>query len=187
MFNQQLSERKANLLPDIVDQWDELNDVTRSKMSNISSFFCKMHIFVPMASEVDKCLNIFESNVCNGKNPFAFEWKESGASRLTRTITLYGCYKSGVEQHFLVHLEERAIKNQLITLRGHRFNHLFYAAGVTIICVKLGIFRQLGRPKRFVKKYFFRCERKGIYKWPTSLHFITGPFWRIIESSKCII
>jgi hypothetical protein len=37
-----------------------------------------MHIFVNMATQVDKCLLVFEENVCNGKNPYAFERIESG-------------------------------------------------------------------------------------------------------------
>ncbi|CAG2230236.1 unnamed protein product [Mytilus edulis] len=82
LFNQKLKEFKESLLPDIVENWENLDINTQTEMAKMSSFFCKMHIFVNMASEVDKCLQVFESNVCNGKNPFAFEWKESGASRL---------------------------------------------------------------------------------------------------------
>ncbi|CAC5414940.1 unnamed protein product [Mytilus coruscus] len=128
LFNQQLKEFKESLLPDIVENWENLDNNTQAEIAKMSSFFCKMHISVNMASEVDKCLQLFESNVCNGKNPFS-------SSRLTRTaskaLTLHGCEKSGVGQHFRTHLIERDIDNKLITFRGHRFNHLLNAAGAT--------------------------------------------------------
>jgi len=63
VFNRQLLELKQTLLPDVVENWDELSDVKKMEIGKISSFFCKMHIFVNMASEVDKCLAAFETNV----------------------------------------------------------------------------------------------------------------------------
>ena len=51
---------------------------TKTEISKIANFLGKMHIFVNMATQVDKCLLVFEENVCNGKNPYAFERIESG-------------------------------------------------------------------------------------------------------------
>jgi len=46
-----------------------------------------------------------------GKNPFSFDWNESGGTCLTRTVskalTMHGCDKSGVGSHFSTFLEER--------------------------------------------------------------------------------
>ncbi|VDI71580.1 E1A/CREB-binding protein [Mytilus galloprovincialis] len=197
LFNQQLKEFKESLLPDIVENWENLDINTQTEMAKMSSFFCKMHIFVNMASEVDKCLQVFESNVCNGKNPFAFEWKESGASRLTRTaskaLTLHGCEKSGVGQHFRTHLKERDIDNKLITFRGHRFNHLFYAAGATYHHLNdiIDFMESWADPNDLLKSISFDVREKAFASGIRALgiidKLITGPFWRIIETSKNIL
>ena len=64
-----------------------------------------------------------------------FNWNESGADRLIRTIskalTSHGCEKYGVGGHFQTYLKEKGIQTKLITFRVHRFNHRFDAAGAT--------------------------------------------------------
>ncbi|XP_048751175.2 uncharacterized protein LOC125662866 [Ostrea edulis] len=191
VFNRQLEELRENLLPDVIENWDEISEVNRLEIGKVSSFFCKMHVFVNMASEVDKCLNVFENNVCLGRNPYSFEWKESGASRLTRTVskalTMHGCEKSGVGSHFSTYLKDKGAKNKLITFRGHRFNHLFYAAGATYhhledIKVYLDSWSD---PNDLLKSISFDINEKAYLSSLRALGIIdkviTGPFWRIIE------
>ena len=197
VFNHQLEELRQHLLPEVVENWGTLSDQTKAEMGKLSSFFCKMHIFVNMASEVDKCLSLFESNVCSGKNPYAFDWKESGASRLTRTsskaFTDHGCEKSGVGGHFSTFLKDKGVKNHLITFRGHRFNHLFYAAAAT--------FHHKGDIKDFLdnwcdpndllKSISFDVREKAFLSSIRALGIIdkqiTGPLWRVIEGTRSIL
>ncbi|VDI35042.1 Hypothetical predicted protein [Mytilus galloprovincialis] len=195
VFNQQLKEFKESFLPDIVENWENLDINTPTEMAKMSSFFCKMLIFVNMASEVDKCLQVFERHVCNGKNPFAFEWKESGASRFvsSKALTLHGCEKSGVGQHFRTHLKERDIDNKLITFRGHRLNHLFYAAGATHHHLNniIDFMESWADPNDLLKSISFDVREKAFASDIRALgiidKLITGPFLRIIETSKNIL
>ncbi|CAC5376815.1 unnamed protein product [Mytilus coruscus] len=43
LFNQQLKAFKESLLPDIVENWENLDNNTQAEMAKMSSFFCKMH------------------------------------------------------------------------------------------------------------------------------------------------
>ena len=74
-----------------------------------------MHIFVNMASEVDKCLDEYEKQVISdGRNQYAFQWIESGAARLIRTASKaftshWGHFQTYLKTHFGLH-------NTLMTL-----------------------------------------------------------------------
>ncbi|CAC5376816.1 unnamed protein product [Mytilus coruscus] len=122
---------------------------------------------------------------------------ESGASRLTRTaskaLTLHGCEKSGVGQHFRTHFKERDIDNKLITFRGHRFNHLFYAAGATYHHLNdvIDFIESWADPNNLLKSISFDVRGKAFSSGIRALgiidKLIAGPFWRIIETSKNIL
>ncbi|KAK3084521.1 hypothetical protein FSP39_014699 [Pinctada imbricata] len=197
VFNKQLSELKQTLMPEVIESWDELSDETRVQVSTISSYFCKMHIFVNMASEVDKCLSLFENNIACGRNPFAFNLSESGATRLTRTtckgLSLGGCEKSGVGGHFSTFLQEKGKKNYLLTFRGHRFNHLFYAAGAVYHHASdvSSFLSNWVNPNDLLKSVHFDISEKSFLSGIRALgiidKLITGPLWRHIESANNIL
>ncbi|WAR08420.1 hypothetical protein MAR_018378 [Mya arenaria] len=71
-----------------------------------------MPVFVNMDNEVDKCLSVFEKNVCLG-------WSESGEARLVRTIskalTMHGCEKSVTGKHFQAYPRNKDKIIQLVT------------------------------------------------------------------------
>ena len=45
----QLLAYKKDIIPHVVENWESIDPSVQSEMCNISSFFCKMHIFVNMA------------------------------------------------------------------------------------------------------------------------------------------
>uniref|UniRef100_A0A8W8MPP0 Uncharacterized protein n=1 Tax=Magallana gigas TaxID=29159 RepID=A0A8W8MPP0_MAGGI len=127
----------------------------------------------------------------------SFDWKESGASRLTRTVskalTMHGCEKSGVGSHFSTHLQDKGVKNKLITFRGHRFNHLFYAAGATyhhLADIKTFL-DSWSDPNELLKSISFDVNEKVYTSSLRALgiidKIITGPFWRVIEKTENIL
>lgn len=84
-----------------------------------------------MASRVDKFLSIFENSVCLGKNPFSFDWKESGASRLIITVRKAWLLRVRSGVSLLRPPQEKGVKIKLTIFRGQSFNYFFYAAGAT--------------------------------------------------------
>ena len=114
VFNEKFKKIREDLLPIVFQHWDTLSPETKQEMGTLFSFFCKMHIFVNMANETDKCLLQFERNIIStGRNPYSFSWNESGAVRLVRTVskalTSHGCEKSGVGGHFLTYCYEPGV------------------------------------------------------------------------------
>lgn len=151
-----------------------------------------MHIFVNMAGEVDKCLMVFENSISQGNNPYSFDWKESGGSRLTRTVskalTMKGCEKSEVGSHFMTFLKEKGEQNKLISFRGHRFNHLFCVAG-SVYYHRQDIQDFLSSwsdPHDLLKSVSFDIGEKAYMSSIRALGIIdklvTGHFWKLIES-----
>ena len=199
LFNEKLQKLRENLLPLVYEHWDTLAPEIQEEMSTLFSFFCKMHIFVNMASEADKCLSQFEKQiVLDGRNPYAFSWNESGASRLIRTaskaLSSHGCEKSEVGGHFQTYLKETGIANKLITFRGHRFNHLFYAAGATFYHLNdiKDFLVKLADPNDLLKSIQFDIHESVYISGLRALRIIDkmilGPFLAIDrKSSQCLV
>ena len=59
-FNTLLEEYRVEVLPCIIENWDELSDTERAKMSNMNSFFCGMHLVVGMADTAASTLKEWE-------------------------------------------------------------------------------------------------------------------------------
>ncbi|MES9884866.1 MAG: hypothetical protein ABW185_28810 [Sedimenticola sp.] len=198
VFNDKLQTIREDLLPVVFEHWDTIPDDMKQEMSKLLSFFCKMHIFVNMASETDKCLAQFEKHIiAEGRNPFSFNWTESGASRLVRTVskalTSHGCEKSGVGSHFLTYLQEKGKDNKLISFRGHRFNHLFHVAGVTYYHLSdiKDFLQRWADPNDLLKSIRFDIDEtvyvSGIRALGIIDKVVTGPLWRLIEAAPNVL
>lgn len=136
LFNKTLAALREQVLPTVYDNWDNLSEAEDVSTSKLFFFFCKMHLFVNMATEVDKCLVLFEiSFITEGRNAYSYNLNESRCLRPIKTaskaLTSHGCENSGVASHFNTYLKNKGIANKLITFRGHRFNHLLHATGTT--------------------------------------------------------
>lgn len=84
LFNKKLAAVCEDVLPTVYENWENVSADDKAQSTKLFSFFCKMHLFVNMASEVEKCLNLFEKSViADGRNPYSFGCNESGCSRLT--------------------------------------------------------------------------------------------------------
>lgn len=57
----QKGKNKENCMQDTIENLDKMNPWTKTELIKISFFFSKMHIFVNMTGEVDKCLMVFEN------------------------------------------------------------------------------------------------------------------------------
>lgn len=172
-------------------------EINRKEMGRVVLFFCKMYVFVNMVSEVDKCLSVFENNVCLGKNFYSFDWKESGVLRLIRIVSkvliMYGCEKLGVGFYFFIYLKEKGVKNKFIIFRGYRFNYFFYVVGVIyyyLVDIKI-FFDSWLDFNELLKSIFFDVNEKVYISSFRVLgiidKIIIGFFWRVIEKIENIL
>ena len=110
-FNLALKKLRSDLLETAIINWENLTPPSREGIKKMTNFFCKMHIVVNFASEADKILKLFESNIAEGRNPQALGTTESGSIRLIRTackfFTSRGCDKSGVHIMWKSYLEKK--------------------------------------------------------------------------------
>ena len=132
-FNDRLKALRQDLLPEVVQHWDELPEDVRSCMSDFGKFFCKMHPLINFAEEVDKVLKSFEDISTAGKHAHTLQTSESGVTRLIRIASKAfhhrGCDKSGVEDVFSAYLTNACgSKNHLVDFIGNRANIIFEGA-----------------------------------------------------------
>lgn len=132
-FNERLSALRQDLLPEVVEHWDQLPEDVRSCMSDFGKFFCKMHPLINFAEEVDKVLKSFEDISTAGKHAHTLQTSESGVTRLIRIASKAfhhrGCDKSGVEDVFSSYLTNACgTTNHLVDFIGNRANIIFEGA-----------------------------------------------------------
>ena len=143
-FNSLLEDYRAEILPSITDNWDELTTAKQDHFSSLNNFFCSMHVLVGMADTTSSSLLTWEKThfetptgaaaAIHGIN----QKSESGIIRLVHTaceaLGRHGNEQSGVYQPFTTFLKSNNIlRNSLAPFRGNRFNILFYDAGLFTI------------------------------------------------------
>ena len=197
-FNTLLSEYRAEVLPQVVSNWDGMSKDEQQSMSQMYNFFCGMHLVVNMAETVSESLKLFEKDH-NSMEDTQPNDSESGTIRLVRTVCKAferrGNEKSGYPLQFNIYLDKHGIEyNPLIHFRGNRFNVIF-ANGGRVYYLHQHIVNFLtnvwGTPNRLLKSVLedaskdvnvAGCKALGLIN-----KHITGPLWRILESNLHIL
>lgn len=198
LFNELLSEYRADILPDVVDGWLVMSDSEREHFTRMNNFFCGLHFLVALADSAEATLKVWEStyesdlcvcaNTCNSSS--------SGTQRLIRTACkafhARGSQQAGCSTYFRAYLRSKGIdKIPLAAFRGNRFNILFYdAAGVyylrknmidylTEAHGSLNLLLQAVLKDLKVAQYAAGCRALGIID-----KVVTGPLWRYLVLSS---
>lgn len=194
-FNSLLADYRAQILPNVTENWEDLTDTERQSLAQMYHFYCGMHVIVNMAEHAAETLKLIERNY-EDTSKFAFNTDtESGTLRLIRTackaFEKRGDEKSGCPLQFSAYLKRRGVAETsgLIHFRGNRFNVVFTnGARVYKLISHIVDFLQnvWGTPNRLLKailddalndNYIAGCKALGIID-----KLITGPLWRILES-----
>ena len=186
LFNQMLSEYRADILLDVCAGWSEFGDIEKEQMIRMNNFFCGLHFLVPLADAAEATLKLWESVDLDDHKTNA----SSGTQRLIRTACKAFNYR-GSEQarcsaYFRSYLRGNGIhKIPLAQFCGNRLNILFYdAAGVFYLKSHMENYLKFyhGPLNRLlqavlsdlsVPKYIAGCKALGIID-----KIVTGPFWR---------
>ena len=194
-FNEMLAAYRTKVLPSVIDEWSDLNEMEQQSMSQMYHFFCGMHIVVNMAEHASESLKLFENAISDSEA----QEGEAGTIRLIRTackaFEKRGDEKSGYPLQFTTYLKKQGIEaNPLIHFRGNRFNVVF-ANGGRVYYLREHMINFLtktwGTPNRLLKAvledasnnlYMAGCKALGLID-----KFITGPLWRILESDIHIL
>ena len=192
-FNDMLAEYRASILPEVVREWGSISETEKEAMSSMYNFFCGMHFIVGMADYSSEALRLFEDAILDSGTKC-----ESGTVRLIRTackaFEKRGNEKSGCGLPFATYLHQHGItRNPLIHFRGNRFNVVF-ANAARIFYLKdkmLDFLKVWGVQNQLLKAvendlhnehYIAGCKSLGLID-----KLITGPLWRLLESSVHIL
>ena len=140
-FNSVFQDYRASVLPNVVENWDAMNEDIQSNFIKVNDFFCGLHFLVGLADQTEASLKAWDrllyddrpvGSLANG----GYSKGESGTLRLIRTtckaVQTHGCEKSGRISDFYTFLcEEVGFSNvPFIPFKGNRFNVLFYNGGI---------------------------------------------------------
>ena len=131
LFNEILHDYRVEILPTVVENWENMDDTEKQYLMCTNNLFCGLHYVVGLAECTDESLKPWEA---------AFEslsaQSSSGTQRLVRTACKAfhhrGSQKAGSSTLFRTFLKEHNVdKIPLAHFVGNRFNVLFYdAAGI---------------------------------------------------------
>ena len=134
LFNEVLHDFREEILPNVVENWEDLTKTEKQQMTRMNNFFCGLHYLVGLAEYTDKALSMWEFSLLsdNAASPPS----SSSTQRLVRTACKAfhhrGSQQCGTSTLFRSYLKEQGIfKIPLAQFVGNCFNILFYdAAGV---------------------------------------------------------
>ena len=202
-FNHLLEEYRLEILPDVIDAWDDLSEEEKQQIASLNNFFCGMHLLVGMADTAARVLLQWEKVHIEGTaahpGDIIVQKSESGTVRLVRTaskaLSKHGSEQSGVYQPFTAYLSSHGVtRNPLASFRGNRFNILFYDAGAlfTIAPLVEKFFMEVWQtPNQLLRAVLADIQvpqfRSGCKALGLINKMITGPLWRVLESHEISI
>ena len=199
LFNSKLEIIRSELLPKVMSNWDELEDIQKGEIIRMGNFFCKLHLLCNFSTETDKLLKEFEYIILDKdyEKQFAFNTKESSPTQLIRIACKAfhprGSDECGVASYFNAFLSKRDQSNLFASFIGNRFNILYYNASA-LYFLKDAIkdfIEGWPEPNKLIKSvdelmqnpFNMACVRAlGIVD-----KIVTGPFWRIVEHVDSIL
>ena len=205
-FNELLANYRNELLPQVIENFEQMEENEKAAVSKMNNFFCGLHTLVHMADVSSKSLLEVEKGHFNEQvpihNPSFKKAGQSGTVRLVLTackaFAKRGDQKNGCHSNFVTFISQFLKDNEmhglpLQPLKGNRFNILFTNAG---------------------QVYFLRTQMKGYLESAPALNgllqsvmfdlnkpffvagckalgliskFITTPLWNTIENKDISI
>ena len=200
-FNELLQSYRLQILPDVVLSWPDLSPEEQQQVSSLNNFFCGLHMIVGMADTAASVLCQWEATtlVSATGSGVIVRKSESGTVRLVRTackaLSKHGSEQCGVYQPFTSFLSSHGVsKNPLASFKGNRFNILFFDAGALFFIAPLvkQFFNDVWQtPNQLLRavlsdiqvpEYLSGCKALGLIN-----KIVTGPLWRVLESSDVSI
>ena len=205
-FQQLLENYRKEILPIVIEGWEEINEEEKKACGSMNNFFCGLHILVNFADVCSEALLKYENSV-QGDNdvnqdddeePQKIKQNESGTLRLIRTSSKAFARgvdeKSGVYGSFKTYMKNKKENIQFVRFKHNRFNILFLMGQITyhhrkdiedfLENVHGANNKLLMSVLRDIKNPILKagCRALGIIS-----HCVTSPLWRIIESNSHIL
>ncbi|WAR12743.1 SPIN3-like protein [Mya arenaria] len=198
-FNKLLEELRSEVLPELVENWNELSPAEQTSVSTLLNFFCGLHSLVHFAETCNASLIELKNANFNNEAPIFdksfFKKSESGAARLIRTackaLARGADEKSGKFNDFNLYMKQVLKENDMKSIpleefHGNRFNILFESAtGVFFMKDKIQEFLNGNQTNKLLKAvlhdikvpwYLSEVKALGLIS-----KLITVPLWCLLE------
>jgi len=192
LFNEMLHDYRVEILPTVVENWENMDDAEKEHLMRMNNFFCGLHYVVGLAECTEESLKLWEATSEN-----LSAQSSSGTQRLVRTACKAfhhrGSQKAGSSTLFRAFLKKHNVnKVPLAHFVGNRFNVLFYdAAGIYYLRELMvrfiesvhgmqanqllqSVLRDLKKPNLIAG-----CRALGLID-----KIVTGPLWRKLVSKS---
>ncbi len=198
-FFDMIDEFRKQVLPTAVENWNNLSSETQKEISQMASFYCKLHLLGNFETNVIKTAEEFESSVCDGKNPNAFASESCGTQRLAKNVSkalhTTGSARSGKGDLWNSYVLKNSIKDKIINIEHDRINTTFYQGGA-VYHHRKAIAHFLSTLPQKDKNQLIKCLEFDVNE-PVFIAScrafgildkkVFGPFWRLCNASKSIL
>ncbi|XP_066285548.1 uncharacterized protein [Branchiostoma lanceolatum] len=210
MFNRLVQAYREEVLPDVVQNWSELDEATKQQMTSMNHLYCNLHALIGFATYADEALNKLE---CWKGSPLGVEtlkefqdkdgtysWahSDSATQRLIRTAYESVCpggnqqAEGGRLKDFELFLNVKyglQRDTRMHVFRANRFNVLFEcAAGVYYHSSHLQTMFREGSVKagnKLLRAVMADVNSKPLLAGCRALGIIyvniTEPYWRLVD------
>lgn len=118
-----LEDYRADILPTVVEKWNEMSDDEKEQLERMNNFFCGLHYLVGLADSSEEVLRLWEAEVQDQSTPPTV----SCTQRLVRTACKLfhhrGSQQCGYSVQFCAYLRRKGIlKMPIAEFVGNRFN-----------------------------------------------------------------
>ena len=202
-FNVLLSEFRREILPEVVNGWNEMSEDEQEKCGRMNNFFCGMHLLVSLAEQSDAIMKVWENLVfgdvlvgASSVSGMSVGKSESGTVLLIRTVCKAvqdrGCEKSGKPVWFREFVKA-TFGHECVPLapfKGNRFNILFHnGAGVYFLREELKAFmNEVKSDNQLMKAVHADLNVQQFLAGARALgmidKFVTTPLWKVLEMSE---
>ena len=147
-FNSLLESLRAEVLPELNENWNNLSNEDQTSASQLLNFFGGLHSLVHFAESANISVAKVEKKIFEGNVPTFdasyLKAKESGTARLVRTackvFSRGGDEKDGRHKEFCIFVSDYLRQNKLHSLplqpfHGNRFNILFESSAAIFACI----------------------------------------------------
>ena len=192
LFNEMLHDFTVDVLPTVVENWNQISEPEREQLTRMNNFFCGLHFLVGLADAAEEAVKLWETRFNSLEASTS-----SGTQRLVRTACKAfhhkGSQQCGSSTLFRTYLRKEGIHSiPLAHFVGNRFNILFYdAAGVYYLQNHMRTFIETvhgGHANRLLQAviadlknpvYTSGCRALGVVD-----KAVTGPLWRQLQESS---
>ncbi len=200
-FNTLLETYRAEILPDVMENYDALRDDEREGLTKLNNFFCGLHLLVHFADVATKAIHEYEKVYHEDADHNAqHERSESEASTVhliratSKCLSRGGDEKSGCHIDFATFCALEREKVLFVRFNHNRFNIVFTLAQMVYFHREriIRFFTDYHEPGNRLKQAVFADIKNPLLQAGVKVlglisKLVTGPLWRLLESDISLL